>query len=310
MPQIFIMNGPEKGRSIPFEADTAVLGRAPDNDIQVNDQSVSRRHLRIDKRGDLYFITDIQSKNGTYIGGTRIEPETEYEVKQGVPIAVGKVFMSIGKSCPDEILSVLDSVDLFKEVDEHGGTVVDRPLTARKNMELIHKVSGLLLQPMDVKELLGKMITAIMELLQRVDRGTVILADKKTGDISEVVSVLKSTREGASKPFSKTIVGRVLKEGKPISMVDTGSEEKVNLSESIQSMDIRSVMCVPLKGSSGIMGVIYLDSLRKPYGFRKEDLDLLVALSSPAALAIQNSLIQGAQKEPVQHQSRRRKTSP
>jgi len=308
MPQIFIMNGPEKGRSIPFEADTVVLGRAPENDIQMNDKSVSRRHLKIDRRGDLYFITDIRSRNGTYIGGMRIEPETEYEVKEGVPIAVGKIFMSIGKSCPDGMLAVLNSVDLFKELDEHGGTVVDRPLTARKNMELIHKVSSVLIQSMDIKELLEKMMTCIMELLQRVDRGAVILVDKRTRDISEVISVLKSTKERASKPFSRTIVDRVLREGKPISMVDTGSEEKINLSESIQSMEIRSVMCVPLKSSSEIMGVIYLDSLRKPYGFRKEDLDLLVALSSPAALAIQNSLIHGTQKEPVQHQSRRKKS--
>jgi GAF domain-containing protein len=40
-----------------------------------------------------------------------------------------------------------------------------------------------------------------------------------------------------------------------------------------------------------VRGVIYLDSVNKPHGFRKEDLSLLTALSSPAALAVENALL-------------------
>ncbi len=141
MAEIFIVSGPEKGRSIPFEADTVVLGRAPENDIQVEDKSISRIHLRIERRGGQYFIRDLGSKNGTFIDGARLEPETEYEVKEGIPFALGKTFMSIGKSCEKEMLAVLDSIDLSKVLDEEGALAKDRPLTAKKNMELIHKVS-------------------------------------------------------------------------------------------------------------------------------------------------------------------------
>jgi two-component system, NtrC family, sensor kinase len=298
MAEIFIVSGPEKGRCIPFEADTVVLGRAPGNDIQMKDKSISRRHLRIERRGDQYFIRDLGSKNGTFIEGARIEPEREYAVTEGMPIAVGKTFMSIGKACPNEMLAVLDSLDLTKVLDEEGSLAKDRPLTAKKNRELIHKVSHALMQSVDVKDVFEKVLTYIMELLQRVDRGVVILVDRQTQEISEVISILKSSKE-CSKPFSRTIVDRVLREGEPISIVDTGSEEEVNLSESILSMQIRSVMCVPLKSGSAVIGAIYVDSLSKPHGFRKEDLDLMVALSNPAALAIQKSLINTTQKESV-----------
>jgi GAF domain-containing protein len=50
-------------------------------------------------------------------------------------------------------------------------------------------------------------------------------------------------------------------------------------------------MCVPLISKAEIRGVIYVDSLQKPYGFRREDLSLLTALSSPAAIAIENALL-------------------
>jgi hypothetical protein len=299
MPQIFVMNGPEKGRTIRFDEDMALLGRAPENHIQMRDKSVSRRHLKIERRGDRFFITDMRSRNGTFIDGVRINPETEYEVKEGMPIAVGKTFMSIGKSYPNELLAVLDSIDLFKELDEEGGIVRDRPLSAEKNMELIYKVSNALIQYQNVKDLLEKMLTYIMELFKRVDRGVVILVDSEKGEISEVISMPKSTEEGEPKVFSRTIVDRVLREGKPISMLDTGSEREINLSESIHSMEIRSVMCVPLKSKSALMGVIYVDSLKRPHGFRKEDLELLTALSNPVALAIENSLIHRTQKESV-----------
>jgi len=296
MPEIFIVSGPAKGRSIPFEADTVVLGRAPENDIQVEDKSISRIHLRIERRGGQYFIRDLGSKNGTFIDGARLEPETEYEVKEGIPFALGKTFMSIGKSCEKEMLAVLDSIDLSKVLDEEGALSKDRPLTAKKNMELIHKVSHAVMQSLDVKDVFEKVLTYIMELLQRVDRGVVILVDQKTKEISEVISILKSSKE-CSQPFSRMIVDRVLREGDPISIVDTGSETAENLSESILSMHIRSVMCVPLKSGSAVIGAIYVDSLKKPHGFRKEDLDLLLTLSSPAALAIQKSLLNSTQEE-------------
>jgi signal transduction histidine kinase/ActR/RegA family two-component response regulator len=59
----------------------------------------------------------------------------------------------------------------------------------------------------------------------------------------------------------------------------------------MEIMKIKSVMCVPLISKSKIRGAIYVDSVSKPYGFRKEDLSLLSALSSPAAIAIENATL-------------------
>ena len=50
-------------------------------------------------------------------------------------------------------------------------------------------------------------------------------------------------------------------------------------------------MCVPLISRSKVRWVIYLDSVNKPNGFRKEDLSLLTSLSGPAALAVENALL-------------------
>jgi len=298
MPKIYIMNGPEKGRSFEVDEEAIFVGRAPDNEIHINDKSVSRKHLKIIKRGEKYYVTDLGSKNGTFIDGMRITGAKEYEVREGMPIAVGKTFLSVGKAYPDDVLAVLDSIDLFKELDEEGkGEVKDRPMTAKKNMDLIYKVSNVLMQSFDMKELMERILQYILELLKRIDRGVIILIDQETGQTSEVISIIKSTKDSSNAAYSRTIVERVIKERTPVSMLDTLKEKEVNLSESIRVSGIRSIMCVPLISRSRVMGVIYVDSVNKPHGFRKEDLDLLTALSSPAAVAIENSLLYSKYRE-------------
>ena len=292
MPKVYFMNGPEKGRKCEIDKTTIHIGRAPENDVQIKDKSVSRVHLKVVQRGNKYFITDLKSRNGTFIDGVRIGPGIEYEVREGMPVAVGKTFFSLGKPYPDDVLTVLDSIDLFKELDEDDGSgPPDRPSTAKKNMELIYKVSTVLMQSINTKEILEKILHHIMELLRRIDRGVIILLNLETGEIGEVISIIKTSDEDCMAAYSRTIVNRVVKEAKPVTMLDTLTEAEINLSESIRLNKIRSVMCVPLISRARVMGVIYVDSVQKPHGFRKEDLDLLTALSSPAAVAIENSLL-------------------
>jgi GAF domain-containing protein len=80
-------------------------------------------------------------------------------------------------------------------------------------------------------------------------------------------------------------------ERKAIMMRDTRDESKVDASSSMKLMNVQSVMCVPLVSKSIVRGVIYVDSVSAPHGFRTEDLSLLTALSSPAAIAIENAAL-------------------
>jgi hypothetical protein len=77
---------------------------------------------------------------------------------------------------------------------------------------------------------------------------------------------------------------------KPLRVKDSNimedGDEKVT--ESLQLMNIRSAMCVPIKSLYSLKGVIYVDSLSRPKGFRKNDLALLQDISGRAALAMDN----------------------
>ena len=286
MIKVYMKDETAEGQSFDFHKDTIYIGRASDNDVQIRDKSVSRKHLKIIKRDDKYFISDLGSKNGTFVHGEPLSPNTEIEIEEGIPIVVGMSVVCLGRVCLENVMPFLDSLSEDAEL-----FIQDRPMTSEKNMELINRVSRLLMQSSDINDVLSKILESILNLLTRIDRGVIILTDDKTG---KVLDVIIRSRKGANKSvrlYSRTVVNRVMREKKAIMMRDTRDETKVEASSSMQIMNVQSVMCVPLVSKSRVRGVIYVDSVSAPHGFRTEDLSLLTALSSPAAIAIENAAL-------------------
>lgn len=76
-----------------WDADNGIF---PDVDLDTfdPDAKVSRKHARIIKRGDEYFVEDLGSTNGTFINrGRRLLPGTPQRLKSGDEIIVGKTFL-------------------------------------------------------------------------------------------------------------------------------------------------------------------------------------------------------------------------
>lgn len=56
------------------------IGRAETNDFHVPVQELSREHCQIHIQEDMIFIVDLESKNGVYVDGTRIEPNQKWPI--------------------------------------------------------------------------------------------------------------------------------------------------------------------------------------------------------------------------------------
>jgi len=287
MIKLYMLDGEDEMQSFDLEGNTIYIGRSPDNDIKMNDGHVSRRHLKIERWGERFFVQDLSSKNGTYVNGRLISPGVEIEVPEGIPITIGMSLICLGRACLEEVVPFVESIYDSNEILQVGDiSLKDRPMTAQKNMELIYHVSEALRGSMTLREILDRLLTHIFELLRRIDRGVIILIDGDSGEITEVFSRFKRAGGAAAAAYSRTVVKRVMEDKRAIMMLDTCREQRP--SDSMQLMRIRSVMCLPLISKSKMRGLIYLDSIGEPNGFRNEDLSLLTALSAPAALAIEN----------------------
>lgn len=60
-------------------------------DCVLTDSSISRLHARIEKKGEKVFLTDMNSTNGTYKNGLRMEPSSTVEIEPGDEIRFGKL---------------------------------------------------------------------------------------------------------------------------------------------------------------------------------------------------------------------------
>jgi diguanylate cyclase (GGDEF)-like protein len=65
--------GPDMGKRFPLDRDEVVLGRGSDCDVQIDRDSVSRRHCRVFRVGDQWFAEDLQSTNGSYVNDVPIQ---------------------------------------------------------------------------------------------------------------------------------------------------------------------------------------------------------------------------------------------
>jgi hypothetical protein len=79
---------PPTGTHIEIDGDQAVVGRDPMSDVVINDGSVSRKHARLERRGEGWAVVDQGSANGTFLDGHRV---AEADLRNGQEIRFGSV---------------------------------------------------------------------------------------------------------------------------------------------------------------------------------------------------------------------------
>ena len=65
-------NGTNIGKEFDLVSDDTLLGRHPSCEVVVQDSAVSRRHAKIESEAGSFFISDLQSRNGTQVNGETV----------------------------------------------------------------------------------------------------------------------------------------------------------------------------------------------------------------------------------------------
>jgi diguanylate cyclase (GGDEF)-like protein len=293
MIKFFVAKGPEQGRTFVLNGNIAQIGRGSGNAVSLKESSVSRYHAKIYWEDDRYYIEDLQSRNGTWINGHAIASGERVQVQEGVPIALGNVLVSVGKKCSSTRLPNEYSISIQRRVDEgpKRPALAERRAKHETELKLIYDISVNLLGSLDLAELGESVLDSIFGCLKRIDSCFVFLVEPDNRKLKKIASRFREGKRTDGTGYSRSLVRRVAKAGKAIMMPNTAKENKADLSDSMEKMRVKSVICVPLVSRVGTRGVIYLQSVNAVHGFRKSDLFFLTALSTPMALAIENALL-------------------
>jgi DNA-binding NtrC family response regulator len=109
--QVSVVRGPDEGLVSKVGEDAIAVGTADGNDLALHDETVSRYHLELERRGDRIRIKDLGSTNGTWLGQTMIESAS---IAPGTEITIGRTALRIDDGTnvavelhPDETLGRL-----------------------------------------------------------------------------------------------------------------------------------------------------------------------------------------------------------
>ena len=288
----------------------ASIGRSSDNDIVLNDFSVSRRHALLKLEGGEWVLHDNHSTNGIRVNdrhvpnapvgsgdraviGTftlkfRDEPVETAPAPRRLVDSTSTCIRPIAEFNQDFGLEKAVAVPSTDSTADRKRVVLD---VAYKNkvFEILVQVAKTLISLDDLETVLDKVMDLIFEYLP-VDRGFLLLEEggKLELRISRFKSGQRMTTDG-SLPYSRTIVDMVVREKVAVLTSDAQQDERFEAGQSIRIQQIRSAMCAPLWYRDSVIGVIHVDSPMHVGTFTERDLDLLTALANFAAVAIERA---------------------
>jgi pSer/pThr/pTyr-binding forkhead associated (FHA) protein len=299
MTTLQIIGGPLKGKAFNLEGETVFIGRSSKNDIQIKDATISRKQIKLYRIGAKLFLEDLKSTNGSWLNDSLVLPGEGFEVGEGDIITLGNTVMLI-TNAPSP-----PTPEAAEEPLPNGTTVTESPRSHERerrkrlsgNLELIYSVSKLIRSSLSLREMLDRVLESVLETLPRIDRATLVLLDTEKQEIRDIINRSREDKKDTGRHYSRTVVDRVIRERKAVRMSNTTFEAPSDLSASVDTLEVGSLLCVPLMSNETTYGVLYVDSLSQPYGFRKDDLLLLNAMSGALALSIENAQLKNDSKD-------------
>jgi len=142
---------------------------------------------------------------------------------------------------------------------------------------------------LDLDQVLNRVLDEVI-LSTQAERGFLTLLDD-TGELVFRVArgIEQSTIQDPKFQISLSVVEKVAKDGNPVITGDAQIDPRFSARQSVQLLGLRSILCVPLTIKDKILGTIYVDNRVQVGIFTPGDLEMLSAIASSAAIAIENA---------------------
>lgn len=293
--------GAGAGQTFLLNQDKMVIGRDADQcQIAIPNSAVSRAHAVITRSGGQYLLSDMGSRNGTFINQTKVATPTALKSEDRVKIC-DFLFRFL-----DDTPSPLDQLgldDLDDDLDDGEMTTVQASVKAKDAKDLLAvqpsdrllallNISSQLSKTLELEPLLPAVADVLFGVFKQADRCFLILTDDRGRLIPKVVKTRRPGRDADDARFSKTIVRRCLDNLQAYLSEDASADTGLGSAQSIAEFRIRSVMCVPLATADGKrLGAIQLDTQDTGKKFKEDDVKMLTIVADLASMAIDKAQV-------------------
>lgn len=160
----------------------------------------------------------------------------------------------------------------------------------RAQLEGLFEVSRAVNSSLELSQVLNRAMDVIIQVT-RAERGFLMLSDATTGELTFQVArnMDRDTIERPSFEVSRSLIEKVARKGQPIFTTDALRDPRFSEQDSVVSLNLRSILCHPLKVRERVTGVVYVDNRLHIGRFKEADVEALRAFADQAAIAIDNA---------------------
>jgi adenylate cyclase len=298
MYDLVFLSGPKAGEMVPVKQNL-IAGRSPDCSLEVPDPNTSRQHARILWDGTTLQVADNGSSNGTFLNDQRI---TQIVAHHGDVIRLGETRIRIQRHAVDGEEVNSSSIFSFKDVEADLSQSVIMPvaqvskpqvasqevLTQRLNA--IMKISKALVNISHVDEVLGGILDTLFEVFPQADRGFLMLG-KTAGKLVPKAVRQRNQGNGTENLVVSNSICKKALESRSAFLFNPQNNDDFDQGMSIVSLKIRSAMTIPMMVLEETLGLLQIDTGDSTRAFTTADLELAVAVSQQAAIALHNALL-------------------
>ncbi|MGK5086745.1 GGDEF domain-containing protein, partial [Bdellovibrionota bacterium FG-2] len=90
---LIIIRGVPQGHRFFLTQDSMIIGRDVEADISLSDQSISRKHARVEKKAGKVFLIDLRSANGTFINDKKVSPNVQQALAKEDMVKLGNLIL-------------------------------------------------------------------------------------------------------------------------------------------------------------------------------------------------------------------------
>ncbi len=279
------------------EGEMIRLGRAPVCDVVLSHGLVSGTHAEAKVDGIGLILTDLNSRNGTWVNRERIEDPRR--IDHGDVIALGPVQVRVTLEGhadettvtfrePDEdraqVLTSIDTGQSMLQDTAQRAATFQALAQASRSLAVIHEVGNILLTATTEGDLCVRILDLLFDVLPADRACLVSLTDG--GELA--VRAARSRGPSGEFSVSRTIIEETIGKGLSLLTSDAGSDARFRDGQSVILQGIQAAMCVPLRGKSRILGALYVDTQLERGVFKREDLELLSTLGTLGGVALEN----------------------
>jgi sigma-B regulation protein RsbU (phosphoserine phosphatase) len=166
-----------------------------------------------------------------------------------------------------------------------------------ERLSLVYELSQTFNSSLDLEDLLNTLIDEVINATG-AERGFVVL--READDSFEFRAARGMEHETIGDPdleISRGVVQSVMDGGVGLLTSDAQQDDRFKGRQSVMSLGLRSILCSPLTVKDDTVGAIYVDNRLHAGIFTQEDLEMLNAIASSAAIAIENARLYGESVE-------------